>query len=63
MMTDDQKEPRRGRPPADEPRSTVSTWLPASTHDRLIKRANEEEQSVSEFVREMIEERLEQSPF
>lgn len=44
----------RGRPPVQEPRSTVSTWLPASAHDRLIKVANAREMSVSAIVRHII---------
>ena len=33
-----------------EPRSSVSVWLPASAHDRLIKLAAKEEQSISKTV-------------
>lgn len=45
---------RRGRPPVEEPRSSVSTWLPVSLHDRLISVASAREISISELVREAI---------
>jgi len=49
---------RPGRPPGstrvDEPRTTVSVWLPASAHDRLIKLAAKEEQSISKTIRELL---------
>lgn len=45
---------RRGRPPANEPSSSVSTWLPVSVHDRLISVASAREISVSELVRQAI---------
>lgn len=56
-------EPKRpGRPPGstrvDEPRATVSVWLPASAHDRLIKLAEREEQSVSKTIRELLSRKL-----
>lgn len=45
---------RGGRPKSAERMSTVSTWLPASTHDRLIQVANAQEKSVSEIVKVLI---------
>lgn len=45
---------KRGRPRAQEPRSSVSTWLPARHHDRLIRLANRRGESVSATVREVI---------
>lgn len=45
---------KRGRPRADEPRSTVSTWLPASDHDLIVKMANQREMSISEFVGDVL---------
>jgi len=45
---------RRGRPRVAEPRSSVSTWVPVSLHDRLIAVASAREISVSELVRESI---------
>ena len=49
---------RPGRPNGTtrvlEPRSSVSVWLPASAHDRLIKLAEKEEQSISKTVRQLL---------
>ena len=45
---------RRGRPRVSEPRSSVSTWVPASYHDRLIEMANQKDVSVSMLVRSML---------
>jgi aspartate ammonia-lyase len=45
-----------GRPRAPEPRTAVSTWLPHSTADRVIRRAAQEGKSVSEVVREVVTE-------
>lgn len=45
---------KRGRPKVSEPRSTVSTWIPASQHDKLIKLAKQREVSVSCLVRALI---------
>lgn len=46
---------RGGRPRlSKEPMSSVSTWLPASTHDQLIKVAQAQEVSVAEVVRNVI---------
>ena len=45
---------RRGRPRVVEPRSTVSTWVPASYHDRLVKMANQRDVSVSMLVRSLL---------
>jgi hypothetical protein len=47
-----------GRPPLDEKGSSVSTWLPASQHDRLIRLANERDQSVSALVRQLLARKL-----
>lgn len=49
---------RRGRPPVEEPRSTVSTWLPSKYHDQLIELAKRREVSVSAYVRSVIIMRL-----
>jgi hypothetical protein len=48
----------RGRPRALEPRTTVCTWLQASDHDRLIRLANQREQSVSAVVRQILKVQL-----
>jgi hypothetical protein len=37
-----------------EPRTSVSVWLPASAHDRLIKLAAKEEQSISKTIRDLL---------
>jgi hypothetical protein len=52
--------PRRppGRPPADEPRSIVSTWLPTRDHDRLIRLAQLQKKSLSALARDILEQRL-----
>ena len=42
---------RRGRPFVSEARSSVSTWIPARYHDRLIRIAQRNEVSVSAVVR------------
>lgn len=48
----------RGRPRVEEPHATVSTWLPASYHDRLIQLANQQEVKVSALVRTLLILRL-----
>lgn len=50
--------PKRGRPRAPEPGSTVSTWVPSTTHDRLIEIANRRGESVSSLVRRLLILRL-----
>lgn len=45
---------KRGRPRVREPRSSVSTWIPARHHDRLIRLANRRGESVSATVRQVI---------
>ncbi|MEO8682574.1 MAG: hypothetical protein ABI665_26235 [Vicinamibacterales bacterium] len=49
---------RRGRPRVDEPCATVSTWLPAKHHDRLIQLAKANELSISATVRQLLMLRL-----
>lgn len=45
----------RGRPRvSQEPMASVSTWLPAKTHDQLIKIAHAEDRSVSDVVRQVL---------
>lgn len=45
----------RGRPRADEPLSTsVSAWVRPNEYDRLVKMANQREQSVSALVRSLL---------
>lgn len=50
--------PRRGRPPASEPGSTISVWVPTTTHDRIVRLAAKSDQSVSSVVRQMLRLRL-----
>lgn len=59
-MDEQQPTDRRkpGRPKADEPSTSVSTWIPAREHDRLIRLAQRKEQSVSETVRQLLRQRL-----
>lgn len=52
----------RGRPRVEEPRASVSTWLPASYHDRLIKMANNRNESVSSLVKSMLMLQLRRPP-
>ena len=49
---------QRGRPRVNEPGSSVSTWLPAGYHDKLIEMANQREVPVSALVRQLIIMRL-----
>lgn len=45
----------RGRPRVEEPRSSVSTWLPARTHAQLQEIAKREtEGSISALVRRIL---------
>lgn len=48
----------RGRPRVNEPRASVSTWLPAGAHDRLIRLAQQQEQSISATIRQLLILRL-----
>lgn len=50
--------PRRGRPRAMERGTTLCTWLPESTYDRIVRMANEREQSVSSLVRDLLKLRV-----
>lgn len=43
-----------GRPKASEPRSTVCTWVPARTHDRLLEAAKAHRMSLSAYVRRVV---------
>ena len=44
----------RGRPPAEEPSTSLSTWIPTQHYDRLAKHANRQGVSMSALVRDMI---------
>lgn len=59
MAKEHDESPRpRGRPKSDEPGSTVSSWLSAQEHDRLIRLAEQQETSVSALVRQLIVPKL-----
>jgi hypothetical protein len=45
---------RRGRPPAKEPGTALSTWVPASQYDRLCKIAAQHDMTVSRLVRQVL---------
>ena len=45
---------RRGRPRTEDPGSSVTTWLRADEHDRLIALAKREEKTISALVRELV---------
>lgn len=47
-------ERRRGRPPLNEPGSSVSAWVPVAYHDKLIALARQERTSVSSLVRRLL---------
>jgi hypothetical protein len=47
-----------GRPRSGEPKTSVSTWIPAREHDRLIRLAHQRDQSVSQTVRQLLLQRL-----
>ena len=58
-MADKSLEQRRnqgGRPRSSEPGTTVCTWLRSSEHDKLIRKANQQDISVSEVIRRLIRE-------
>jgi hypothetical protein len=44
----------RGSTKVPEPRSSVSVWLEASLHDRLIKLAAKDQRSVSQTIRALL---------
>lgn len=45
---------KRGRPRVSEPRSTVSTWVTVSQHDRLVRLADQHGVSVSTVVKSLV---------
>lgn len=50
----------RGRPAADEPHTTVTSWIPVSHYDQLVRAANQRNQSVSSLVKQLLVLRLPQ---
>lgn len=57
-MSDQPDRRKPGRPKSDEPKTAVMTWISAQEHDRLIRLANQREQSVSQTVRQLLRQRL-----
>jgi hypothetical protein len=49
---------RRGRPPAQEPCTTLSTWIPNAHYDKLAEIARRHDVSMSTLVRRVIILRL-----
>lgn len=49
---------KRGRPKHDEPGSSVTAWLRAGEHDRLIALAKQEDKTISALVRELVKLRI-----
>lgn len=49
---------RRGRPRVEEPRVSVSSWIPESQYDKLVRLANKREQSVSSLVKDLLKLRI-----
>jgi hypothetical protein len=49
---------KRGRPRLQEPGTSVSTWLRPGEHDKLIKLAKDNEQSISSLVRSLLKLKL-----
>ena len=48
----------RGRPKAEDPKTTLSTWVKATHYDQIVRMANEQEKSVSALVRDLLTLRL-----
>lgn len=51
----------RGRPRASEPKSPLTTWVPASYHDRLSVLALKHDVSVSKVVCILLDQALKKS--
>ena len=47
-------ERRRGRPRVEQPQERLSTRLPTPEYDRLVKLAQQREQSLSALVRDLL---------
>jgi hypothetical protein len=45
----------RGRPKAKEQGSSVSTWIPETQHDFLVRLADERSTSVSQVLRDLVD--------
>jgi hypothetical protein len=44
----------RGRPKADQPCTSLTTWIPTTEYDRLVKLAASQDQSLSKLVRQWL---------
>lgn len=44
----------RGRPRAPEPRVSISTWVPVSQYERILQQANQQELTLSKYVKEAL---------
>jgi hypothetical protein len=45
---------RRGRPKSAVESTALTTWVPTTYHDKLIKMANERHMSVSKLVKQIL---------
>jgi hypothetical protein len=45
---------RGGRPPAKEPGSSLTIWVPTRAHDRLVQLAARDNRTVSAYVRSLV---------
>ena len=45
---------RGGRPPAREPGTSLTIWVPTQAHDRIVRLAERDNRSVSAFVRRLV---------
>lgn len=57
-MADEPNTPKRGRPRADEPGTSITLWLPEREADRVLRLAHRHGVSASKVVRQLITTRL-----
>jgi len=59
MSADESSTPKRprGRPPAAEPSSRITTWVPNSLYDQLTRVATRRDLSLSQTVRMLLAKR------
>lgn len=43
-----------GRPRVDDRKASISAWISTGEYDRLVKMANQREQSLSSLVRDLL---------
>jgi hypothetical protein len=53
---------RRGRPPAAQPKTSISAWIPVSHYDRLAALAARRDESLSRLVGEAVRTLIRQKP-